>query len=158
MDIKFLTLKKLLFLSAIAFLISCEPNLVYEKNDSIQDEKWHYRDKVEFKVEITDTVNMHNIHINVRNSVDYNYMNLYMFLNTEFPDGRIVRDTLECILADRRGEWLGDGFGRIKSHQFLFRENTFFPQKGEYIFRFEQAMREEVLEGITDIGIRIERK
>ncbi len=119
--------------------------------------KWHYKDKITFEAEINDTSNLHNIHINIRNSVDYKYMNFYMFLDTKLPDGTVVRDTLECLLADSHGKWLGDGYGKIRTNQFLMRENVWFPEKGNYTFSFKQAMREEELEGISDIGIRIER-
>ncbi len=138
--------------------ISCNRSVVFEKNKNIPEMQWHYEDKVIFEAEINDTINLHNIHVNVRNSVDYKYMNLYMFLDTEFPDGRTVRDTLECILADKHGKWTGKGVGKIRSNSFLMRENVWFQVKGKYTFSFEQAMREEVLEGISDIGIRIERK
>ncbi|MBM3436813.1 MAG: gliding motility lipoprotein GldH, partial [Bacteroidetes bacterium] len=32
-----------------------------------------------------------------------------------------------------------------------------FPVKGKYVFRIEQGMREFELQGIEDIGIRIEK-
>jgi gliding motility-associated lipoprotein GldH len=81
-----------------------------------------------------------------------------LFLNIEFPDGTTLRDTIECILAQRNGQWSGKGFGKIRSNSFLFRTNVWFPQPGNYVFRMEQAMRTELLEGIADIGLRIERK
>ncbi len=142
----------------LIFSTGCDRSVVFEKNKEIPEMRWHFEDKVVFEAEINDTINLHNIHVNVRNSVEYKYMNFYMFLDTKFPDGRIVRDTLECLLADSRGEWTGRGVGNIRSNSFLMRENVWFPLKGKYTFSFEQAMREEVLEGISDIGIRIERK
>ncbi len=147
-----------IILSIIFLFIGCDRNVVFEKNKKIPQMKWHFEEKIEFETTINDTINLHNIYINVRNSVDYKYMNFYMFLDTEFPDGRVVRDTLECLLADVRGSWTGKGVGKIRSNQFLMRENVWFPIEGNYTFSFEQAMREEVLEGISDIGIRIERK
>ncbi len=146
-----------LFFSVIILFYGCDRSVVFEKNKKMPEMKWHFEDKMSFEAEINDTTELHNIYINVRNSVDYKYMNLYMFLDTEFPDGRIVRDTLECLLADSRGEWVGKGFGKIRSNQFLMRDNVWFPVKGTYTFSFEQAMREEVLEGISDIGLRIEK-
>lgn len=142
----------------LSAFVSCDRNVVFERNQKIPQMEWHFEDKVSFEAEINDTINLHNIYINVRNSIDYNYMNFYMFLDTEFPDGRLVRDTLECMLADNRGEWTGKGFGKIRSNQFQMRHNVWFPVRGVYTFTFKQAMRDEVLEGISDIGIRIEKK
>lgn len=109
-------------------------------------------------MELADTSNLHNMFVNVRNSTSYQYSNLFLFLDIDFPDGKRVRDTLECIIADRTGRWTGSGGGRIKSNQFLFRTDVWFPQQGIYRFTFQQAMRTPLLEGITDIGLAIERK
>lgn len=157
MNIKLNLFKYILALSFLSILFSCDQDKVFDENKQIEQMKWHKDDKITFEAEINDTTNLHNIHVNVRNSVDYKYVNFYMFLDTELPDGRVIRDTLECLIADRRGEWTGDGFGKIRSNQFLMREKVWFPKKGKYTFHFQQAMREDSLEGISDIGLRIER-
>jgi gliding motility-associated lipoprotein GldH len=82
---------------------------------------------------------------------------LYLFLNTRLPNSNLTRDTIELVLADVNGKWLGKGFGAIKDNQIPVRNNLIFPIKGEYIFGIEQAMREETLVGLVDIGIRVEQ-
>jgi gliding motility-associated lipoprotein GldH len=152
--------KKTLIIAFFSVLLmsSCDQSVVFEKNQPIPSEGWHYRDIVSFEAEVNDTTSLHNLYINVRNTTDYGYSNFYLFLNIEFPDGTTLRDTIECILAQRNGQWSGKGFGKIRSNSFLFRTNVWFPQPGNYVFRMEQAMRTELLEGIADIGLRIERK
>ncbi len=88
--------------------------------------------------------------------MNYPFANIYMFLDTRFPDGRIARDTVECQLADYDGRWLGKGSGSIKSNRFLFQKAVRFRQKGNYAFTFEQAMRTSELKGIRDVGLEIE--
>jgi gliding motility-associated lipoprotein GldH len=39
----------------------------------------------------------------------------------------------------------------------LLNNNLYFPLKGNYRFEIEQAMREPVLEGVTDVGVRFEK-
>lgn len=146
-------------LAALLLLASaCDTSVVFEKHQPIPAEGWHYKNKVVFEALVNDTTSLHNLYIDVRNTTDYSFSNLYIFLDIEFPDGNMLRDTIECTLADRTGKWTGKGFGKIRSNRFLFRTDVWFPQQGYYIFRIEQAMRREVLEGISDIGIRIERK
>lgn len=152
--------KKLLLTALMAMLLltACDRQLVFEKNQAVPSEGWHFEDKIKFEAKVTDTTSLHNLYINVRNTTDYGYSNFYLFLDIEFPDGTTLRDTIECMLAERSGQWTGKGFGKIRSNSFLFRTDVWFPLEGNYVFSMEQAMRTQVLEGIADVGLRIERK
>jgi gliding motility-associated lipoprotein GldH len=68
------------------------------------------------------------------------------------------RDTIECMLAAKNGKWLGKGSGRYRDNRIWIRDNIRFPRKGEYTLRLNQAMREDVLVGISEAGIRLEKK
>lgn len=153
-----INLRILIGLLLLVFITACDRNVVFEKNLKIPSETWHQDSILKLSTEISDTIQLYDIYLNLRHSTQYGYRNFYLFFETIMPDGNIVRDTLECLLADRTGKWHGSGFGRIKTNSFLFRESVWFPQEGIYHFRMEQAMREETLEGIIDVGLRIERK
>jgi gliding motility-associated lipoprotein GldH len=103
-------------------------------------------------------VSLHNVYINIRNASGYAYSNLYLFLDTKYPNNSMSRDTIECILADPSGKWLGDGSGDIWDNQILFKKNVRFKQIGTYKFRYEQAMRMPKLPMIMDVGLRIEKQ
>jgi gliding motility-associated lipoprotein GldH len=148
------TLVVFLFLN----LQGCYQNVVLEQNIRVDAAGWNYNKELVFTTDIADTSSLFDIFINVRNNTEYPYSNLILFFTTEFPDGRLFKDTVECILADRTGKWTGSGFGNIKSNSFHFRKDVWFPQEGEHNFYISQGMREEFLQGIHDIGIRIERK
>lgn len=137
-------------------LNSCGDNSIYDHNFELAD-PWTADQKAEFNVDITDTISAFDFYINIRNTTEYNYSNLYLFIKTDFPDGRYAIDTVELFLADVKGKWLGNGFGEIKDNQILFRKHGRFPMSGIYNFTFEQAMRDENLEGIKAVGIRIEK-
>jgi gliding motility-associated lipoprotein GldH len=142
-----------------AFLmISCDKNHFFEKNVSIPDNIWDKSNKLKFDVPVTDTLSSYNFYINVRNADGYPYSNLYLFITTKFPNGKMAKDTLECILADERGNWLGDGLGDIWDNQIPFKKNVRFPRTGVYTFEMEQAMRLDRLPQIMDAGIRIEKR
>jgi gliding motility-associated lipoprotein GldH len=146
----------LVFVTAIAFY-SCDSNRVYDKFKDIKDGIWNQTETVRFEVQIDDTLSYHNIFINVRNSGDYKFSNLYLFLNAVYPDRKVSRDTVDCLLADSKGKWLGKGLGDLKDCRYLFKRGFRFHQKGIYTFEFEQAMRVEKLDGIKSVGIRIEK-
>lgn len=141
---------------ALGFLSSCDQNRFFEQNNEIQDEAWTYDDIKNFEVQMEDTNSLFNFYLNVRNTNEYPFANLYVFVETTFPDSLVARDTIELQLASRNGEWLGSGQGRYKYNQFILRKGMRFVQKGNYSFRIEQGMRSEILTGISDIGIRLE--
>lgn len=140
------------------FCWACESAVVFQDQQAIPGRSWHYRDSLVFTAALNDTLSLHRMYLDIRNSTDYKYSNLFLFLDIEFPDGRILRDTLECILADRRGNWTGRGFGQLRFNRFLFRDDVWFPKEGIYTFTLYQGMREDELYGISDAGIRIEIK
>ena len=135
---------------------SCDTAVVIDEHVKLDDNRWELNNVVKIEAAITDTVQPQNIYINVRNAGSYGFSNLYVFLNTYTPNGQMARDTVELILADERGEWLGDGMGDIWDNRILFKKNFVFSQAGTYRFELEQAMRMNPLPGIMDVGICIE--
>lgn len=149
-------LNRLILPVFVIFILGCNSGLIYENSRSFT-KSWNRYDTVVFKAEIYDTVNTYEFYLDVRNSNEYKYSNIYFFLHTVFPEGEIAHDTIECVLADKSGRWLGKGISSIKENNILLRDRLIFPQAGKYIFKIEQAMRTENLEGIEDIGIRIQK-
>lgn len=146
----------LLILVTVAF--SCDRSRFYDHTVNVPGDGWHKDSTAVFNVEISDTIGLYKFYINLRNNNDYLYSNFYLFLNSTLPNGELARDTIELTLADRSGKWLGKGFGRLKDNQVEVRYGLRFPLRGNYLFEIEQAMRDTVLVGIENIGIRIERR
>lgn len=81
-----------------------------------------------------------------------------------FPDGKKVIDTLEYDMTDKTGKFLGKGFSEIKENKLFYKENIIFPTTGSYKVTINQSMRKsgtvsgiKSLDGITDVGFRIEK-
>jgi gliding motility-associated lipoprotein GldH len=148
----------ILIVLVTAAFSSCDTRRVYEENKEIPEHTWSNKNIVPFTVDIKDTLSLHNVYINIRNAGDYTYSNIYLFLNTSYPDGKMSRDTVECILADNNGRWLGKGSGDVWDNQVLFKRGVRFKQAGIYKFTYEQAMRVESLPQIMDVGLRIEKQ
>lgn len=155
--IKISVVRYFFFLVSATLLFSCDNKRIYEENKEISDMVWNADEKISFEVDVTDTIYGNNFYVNIRNADNYGYSNIYLFVNTTFPDGKIAKDTLECILADENGKWLGNGAGDIWDNRILFKTNVRFPMKGKYIFTYEQAMRVLDLPMIMDVGLRIEK-
>lgn len=142
---------------AAAGIISCDQAQVFDKYSAIPDAQWHKDSLVVFTVPVTDTLQNHNLLVNVRNETTYNYSNLWLFVEIVQPDGETMKDTFQMVLAEPSGKWLGEGIGKLKTQQAIFRRNVYFPVSGEYTVKIQHGMREETLRGIHDVGFSVEK-
>jgi gliding motility-associated lipoprotein GldH len=138
-------------------LWGCNKNIVYTKYQSFVNAEWLAKDKAIFDVEIIDTQSLNTIFLMVRHGDSYPYSNLYVFVTTKYPDGKIIGDTMELILSNEKGEWQGSGSGDIYDVKIPIKKNTLFKQAGKYQFTFEQGMRVNPLTQILDFGMEIKR-
>ncbi len=148
-----------LFLSSLFLVLigGCNQSMVYEENLKIPNAKWDRNNTSKFKFGIEDSLAQYALLLNFRHSGKYLYKNIYLFTKTISPSGKLAVDTAQMILANSRGKWLGKGIGDIYDYQFKFKQGQLFPEKGTYEVIIEQAMRDEVLTNVTDIGIGIEK-
>ncbi len=140
----------------LAGIVSCDRKRVFESYLKLDTKGWNKDSVVVFNVPLTDTLKNHNLYINIRNKGDYPYSNLWLFLTIGSPDGKMRTDTVEFSLAEASGRWKGSGIGGLHDNQILYKSSVFFPRKGNYIFKLKQGMRDNVLPGISEIGIRLE--
>jgi gliding motility-associated lipoprotein GldH len=143
-------------MSLIIVMNSCNNDIVFRENRHINKSGWNPADSIEFTFRIDDTISPVSLYFNIRNTTGYPYQNLYFFITTKYPDGTFSRDTAECILAANDGRWMGKGKGKTRDSKFLFRKAVRFIKTGEYTLIVNQAMREDVLKGIADVGLLIE--
>ena len=146
-------------LPLLLFLLvtSCNFDKVFEKTEDIQKSKWDKKQTVRFDINVKDTINGYDIFFTVRNNNDFRYKNLFLFVNTISPNGFNKRDTVELTLADDRGKWLGHGIGGINTIEKAYKRNVRFPVSGNYRIELVQGMRNDILEGIMDVCIRVEK-
>jgi gliding motility-associated lipoprotein GldH len=124
---------------------------------NVDENSWDVNQKLKIDINIDDTSSTYNFYINVRNTADYKYSNFFLFIKTTFPDGKTAIDTLECILADISGKWIGKGNDKIIDNRILFKKDAIFPAKGKYVFEIEHAMRDKIISGIKSVGLQIEK-
>lgn len=118
---------------------------------------WDKKAEQKFDFKIKDAQNPKNIIFVVRNNNDYPYSNIRLFVNfTDLRSKKKITDTLNYILAQPNGEWIGKGFGDTKETLFQYKLNYKFPSNGDYSIGITQAMRTDQLKGIEDIGVKIE--
>lgn len=137
-------------------IVSCDSNKLYEENIALDNNEWKTGDVKTFEFDIEDTLSPINLYVNFRTTTDYPYSNLYIFMYSKYPDGYEDKDTLEFIVAEPDGRWLGDNSGTVVENRILISQGGRFAKKGTYQFGIEHAMRDEVLPEIIDVGFRVE--
>lgn len=152
---KALRIATFLILPMLAF--ACDSNRLYEQNIDFANETWHKDSVLQFDVEIVDSNAIYNVYLYNRINGQYKYSNMFFFITTNLPYNHTLSDTLECILAEPNGKWLGKGFGNIWSNKIPYRKNIKFPYAGNYTFYLEQGMRDDELKHVVSAGLRIER-
>ncbi|MFM9006276.1 MAG: gliding motility lipoprotein GldH [Flavobacteriales bacterium] len=149
-------MKKLLLIAlGCCSLISCETESEFEGNQAIRPDGWKATDAVHFEFETNDTIKLHNFYLDIRNREDYPYSNIFFFVEMEFPNGNKSIDTVECMLADAQGKWLGEPTANLFDHEFLYQRGKQFPLGGRYKIDIRHGMRNELLTGVTDIGFKL---
>ncbi len=143
---------------------SCDSSQVFDEYKTIPS-SWDKDSIVSFNIIAPDITHQYNLFINVRNTSDFKYSNLFLVVEMNFPNRKVVKDTLEYLMAKPSGEFLGTGFTDVKENKLWYKEGFVFSESGEYKINIQHAMREngsvkglETLEGVTDIGFRIEKK
>ncbi|WP_027386898.1 gliding motility lipoprotein GldH [Chryseobacterium gregarium] len=150
-------MRKILGLFSFILFLSCQSSSEGEVIMNPVDNKWNKKSEQKFNLEISDPEHPKNIIFVVRNNNEYPYSNIRLIVNfTNLQNKKKETDTLNYILAKPNGDWLGTGFGDTKETLFQYKLNYRFPAKGTYEIGLIQAMRNDILPGIEDIGVKIE--
>ncbi len=142
---------------AIAFFLflgSCDNGLRYEKFQKVDAEAWNFKDELNFKVPIAQETTK-QLEIAVRNTADYQKANLWLFLTVTSPLGKVVKDTIDCPLADDYGYWLGDGFSGLYLTTHTVNKSIPFNEKGDWEVKITHGMREDAVKGVREVGVLI---
>jgi len=149
-------------LIALVWLSACQSIDLYEKTATIPGHKWKSSFKPSFTFHIKDTASEYQLYITLRHRDKYNYNNIYINLSTQQPGEDSTRsERYDLKLGDDETGWLGSGMDDIYEHRIPltpvgtpFR----FRKPGDYVFTIGQVMREDPLEEVMNVGLRIEKK
>lgn len=137
----------------LASLLSCGQHDVYNEFNKLPKNGWFKRDVQRFTPESPDSTGRYDLFLTLRHNGDYAYRNLWLFVSYTGADGRQKTDTVNCELADEFGRWSGGGWGSYYQHELLLDNRFRFGR--DQVVTIQQAMRDDRIRGISDIGIRI---
>lgn len=137
-------------------LFSCTKAPLFQKSYSFKNNTWEQAVKPKFAVEIKDTTQSYDVVLTIRTTTSYAYNNIWIYLNSKTPDGKTVREPFEIKITNPDGTWTGKKSGTIVENQLLFVRRK-MPQRGKYIFAVEQAVSQENLSEVLDVGMTVEQ-
>ena len=155
---KNLVILTLLFIN----MISCvENNSIRIDHDILNG--WGLEESIAF--EIKDTIDFpSDIFFYIRNNNDYPFSNIFLISSIKSNKKVFEVDTLEYMMADINGDWLGKGFSSIKESKLTWKRNWKPNFSPPYIFEVKQANRkigqikgDKKLFGILSLGLSIEK-
>ena len=139
--------------------ISCDKQEIYYHFHELKDEVWAQNDTLVFDIDSTlfELNKPYDLTIEVTNSVNYPYQNIWIFVQSNIDADSVFVDTSkEFLLADKLGKWQGSGFGTLYQSSLPFGEIT-FKEKRNYRIKIEHGMRDQTLSGIEKVGIKISK-
>ena len=95
----------------------------------------------------------YDLALRVNHSLEYDYQNVYLQVETVFPDGKKTINPLSLNLADKIGTWLGKCGGDGCDITFSFQDDFRFQSLGKHEFSIGQFSRENQLAGISEIEL-----
>lgn len=156
---KSLLRNSLFCLFGACLMAACNENTVYHSYQSLPNEGWGKSDTLSFQIPTTDSVpTTLRLFAEVRNSIEYPYHDLHLFISQNLQDSTVWRtDTIAFCLADSTGRWTGHGWGSIyQSETFITSVRPLHP--ANYTIKIMSGMKDEKLQGLSDVGIRIEKQ
>jgi gliding motility-associated lipoprotein GldH len=146
----------IIFLSLCIVHFSCTSIDLYEKDTTIPGFKWKSSFIPEFTFTIKDTTAPYQLFLVLRHNERYTYNNIWINLYSQPPGDTFHKAPFELPLATKE-KWLATGMDDIYEHRIRLTDPQYL-KAGVYHFKIEQIMREDPLENVIDVGLRVEKK
>jgi gliding motility-associated lipoprotein GldH len=138
--------KTIFYFILFYFILSACDNNTYKNYYSFENGIWNTDSVVNFTFTVNDTTKYYDISLKIRHTVYYEYQNLFLFLDN------LRQDTVEIMLAEKSGKWLGNGINDIREFEFLLEQKKQFFELKKYTLSVEQAMRYGAFEKLEDLN------
>jgi gliding motility-associated lipoprotein GldH len=137
--------------------VACDSNRVYEEYYDFNDKTWNLDSIPSFEFSI-DNTDPKDLFVTLRNTISYNYQNVYLSYQLNNENGQELESDLIniSVFDEKTGKPFGSG-NSIYEQQHKILENYRFPKGGKYVLKIAQYMREVDLKEIVSVGARIEK-
>ena len=151
---KFNCYKIILILSFIILNASCKKNqsLLYD----FKNNRWNAKDSILFSFDVLGESIPKNMSFFLRNNLDYPYRNIFLLVEIQNNSEIIDSDTVQYLMSNKYGQWLGKGFGKTRDNYFIFKKDYLFEKSGKHVMIIRHGMRKNELHGLVKLGVEID--
>ena len=145
--------KLILSLLAICFMTlgsACSRSAETGQFRAVDSSCWRYGDTLSYNIATADSVWHGDIAIVVRHAASYPFSNLWLEIGYP-PNDSIKPDTLDIVLADDFGNWLGRGLGLSFQRTDTVVRGVTVTSPADFYVR--HIMRSDCLSDIEQIGL-----
>ena len=144
-------------------LIACNKLNLFERSVAMPQHEWKTSFEPSFSCTINDTTAFYDVSFILRHRDRYHYNNIWLQFTIIDPAGKKSQFNTEKVLGTNEKGWLGVGMDDIYEHRIslqdeLAKNDISLRKKGTYQFLIKQIMREDPLQEIMNVGLRIEKK
>ena len=152
-------------------LCGCEGSPTVALSEEVPLDGWSREDELRFEWEIEDTDVAHDLMLDLRHAGNVGFSECHLSLTFQSPNGQDTTFHTKLILVDDNGAWIGNGFGDLVDCSFNLIELTEnekipffinsagqFHSAGRHGLRIQHAMKDDVVQGLANVGVRLERR
>ena len=145
-----------LILTVTIGLASCNRKTIYYHYEHAPTTGWEKNDELDFYVSPV-SAGTYREELGLRIDKNFPFMGLCLVIKqTILPSGYVHSDTLNCNLIDENGNNKGPG---LSYYQYSFHVNTLRLQEGDSLhIAVKHHMKREIMPGIADVGIRLDKE
>ncbi len=142
---------------AATMLASCATDTVFDRYVHTPVSGWEKNDTLTMQIPKVAAAGDYTQQIGVRMTSAYPFMSISLIVEQEIlPRGATFTDTVKCEVTDSRGNFLGSG---VSTYQYQFPLRELRLAKGDSIYvSIRHNMKREILPGVSDIGLKMERR
>ncbi len=138
-------------------IASCGQLDFFEKNTPVRNSSWVRGDSAVGTFTIDDTTSAFNLYVVLRHKDSYRYNNIWLNVGLQIPGAEIAYQKVDLLLGTDE-KWLGVGMNDIwEVRKPLTSRPMRFARTGVYRYSIKHIMRENPLDGIMSVGLRVEK-
>jgi gliding motility-associated lipoprotein GldH len=142
----------------LIILGSCTQTDLFEKNTNIPNMNWQSSYTATGSFKITDTISLFNIYIVVRHTDAYKYNNIWLNVGLQTPGDSMLVQKQNLLLGTDANGWSGVGMNDIwEEKKLISGVPKPFKRAGEYKYSLAQIMRDNPLQHVMNVGLRVEK-
>lgn len=146
-----------LHLLLLLLLASCQGNTCYHSYRPVPNAGWQKNDTLFYPLPSSVDTGYYHMQIGIRHLESYPYRDIWLRISHNLQDSTLYQDdTLHLYLADKEGNWHGNGIGGLLQYATDSAFKVHLQEKSHRIsFRITHLMSDTLLKSVYDVGIRL---